>query len=81
MQVDYRSRYELPKNEPVDTAYVRRLESARQFFVPNDQQLTQNYAAAKLDVSRWLSEAGAQSLYQRLDRIRAGEPFAEAIAP
>ena len=51
MQVDYRSRYELPKNEPVDTAYVRRLESARQFFVPNDQQLTQNYAAAKLEVS------------------------------
>ena len=80
MQVDFRPRYELPKGELIDTTYVRQLETAREFFQPNDQQLTKNYAAAKAEVAHWLSEADAQSLYQRFERIRTGEQFNAALA-
>lgn len=80
MQVDFRPRYELPKGEPIDTTYVRQLETAHQFFQPNDQQLTKNYAAAKAEVAHWLSEADVQSLYQRFERIRTGERFDAALA-
>ena len=80
MQVDFRPRYELPKGEPIDTTYVRQLETARQFFQQNDQQLTKNYAAAKAEVAHWLSEADVQSLYQRFERIRTGEKFDAALA-
>ena len=80
MQVDFRPRYELPKGEPIDTTYVRQLETVRQFFQPNDQQLTKNYAAAKAEAAQWLSEVDAQSLYQRFDRIRTGEQFNAALA-
>lgn len=80
MQVDFRPRNELPKGEPIDTTYVRQLESARHFFQPNEQRLVRNYASAKVEVTRWLSEVGAQSLYQRFERIRAGEQLNEVLA-
>lgn len=80
MQVDLRQRYDMPEGEPVDTAFVRRLERVSQFAVPDDRQLTRHYAAAKAEVSRWLLETGRQGLYARFDRLRAGEPFAQVMA-
>ena len=80
MQVDFRPNYDLPKSEPVDTTYVRQLASARQFFQSNDEQLTRNYASAKAEVSHWIAGVGAESLYQRFERIRKGEQFNAALA-
>lgn len=78
MQVDQRSAYALPNDARVDA--VRRLDTAGRFFVPEQTQLTWNYAAAKLEVARWLSKAGAKGLYPRLERLRAGERFEEVLA-
>ncbi len=80
MQVDLRQRYDVPEGEPVDTAYVRRLERASQFAVSDDRQLTRHYAAAKAEVSRWLQEIGPQGLYARFERLHAGEPFSQVLA-
>jgi hypothetical protein len=80
MQVDFRSRYELPPGELANTTYVRRLESTNQFFNQSGQQLVKNYASAKAEVAVWLADVGAQSVYQRFEQIREGEMFSAAVA-
>ncbi len=78
MQVDHRSAYALPNESRVDA--VRQLDTAGRFFVPDETHLTWNYAAAKLEVARWLNKVGAHGLYPRLERLRAGEKFEEVLA-
>ena len=77
MQVDFRPRYQLSKQEVVkgETHAVRELRSANQFQHGNDQELTFHYAAAKAEVATWLSSLGNQNLYTSLERLRAGESF------
>jgi len=80
MQVDYRSQYSLSPQDAQNTAYVRDLTAPSTFNEGDDQALTRNYASAKHEVAAWLSRAGATPLYSRLQRIRDGQSFAEAIA-
>jgi hypothetical protein len=80
MQVDHRSAYDLPPDQQMESVRVRRLESARQFFVHDEDALTRHYAAAKSEVSRWLGEVGHGSLYDRLERLRTGEPLDRIMA-
>ncbi len=79
MQVDYRSRYSLSPQDAQNTAYVRDLTAGSTFFKGDDQALTRNYASAKHEVASWLSKVGSTSLYSRLQRMRDGQSFAEAI--
>jgi len=78
MQVDYRERYTLRKN--ADTTFIRNASNPAQFFVANDQYLTRNYAAAKIQVAQWVAIIGGSSVYERLARIRSGEPFVSVVA-
>jgi hypothetical protein len=80
MQVDYRPRYSLSPQDAQKTAYVRDLTTHSTFFKGDDQALTRNYASAKHQVTSWLSKVGSASLYSRLQRMRDGQSFAEAIA-
>ena len=80
MQVDFRPRYDLPSSKPVDTNYVRNLETAREFFKSSDSGLVKNYASAKFEVANLLSDIGKQNLYQRLERIKNGEEFDTVLA-
>ena len=80
MQVDFRPRYDLPSNMPVNTNYVRSLETAHEFFQASGSGLVQNYASAKFEVAYWLSGVGKQNLYQRLERIKNGEQFDTVLA-
>jgi hypothetical protein len=83
MQVDFRPKYLLPK-EAVGTANntgeVRGLKSVTQFNRGNGEQRAQHYAFAKAEVAHWLANVGRQDLYQRLERIRAGESFDAVVA-
>ena len=80
MQVDFRPRYDLPSNMPVNTSDVRNLETAREFFKSSGIGLVQNYASAKFEVANLLSDIGKQNLYQRLERIKNGEQFDTVLA-
>ena len=80
MQVDFRPRYDLPSGKPVNTSYVRRIETAHEFFKSSGSRLVQNYASAKFEVAHWLSGIGKQNLYQRLERIENAEPFDTVLA-
>lgn len=80
MQVDYRPRYSLSSQDAQNTAYVRDLTTGSTFFEGDDQSLTRNYASAKHEVASWLSKVGSDSLYSRLQRMKDGQSFAEAIA-
>jgi hypothetical protein len=78
MQVDFREQYGLPAD--TDTSYVRNAASPADFFVDNDQQLTRNYGAAKVQVAKWVAAVGSSSVYSQLARLRAGESFANVVA-
>ena len=78
MQVDHRGEYSLP--EDVSTTYIRSVSGPAAFFVANDHALTHNYAAAKLEMARWVSAVGRQEVYARLARMRSGEPFSKVIS-
>ncbi len=82
MQVDFRPQYALAQSagSAIDTGSVRALDSIGEFNDGDDEQLTQHYAFAKAEVARWLDEIGRDGLYLRLERIRAGESFAAAVA-
>lgn len=82
MQVDLRARYNWSnqQGESKDYGYIRRFDSQGEFNDANDQQLTRNYAAAKAEVAQWLTTIGRSELYNRLERIRAGEDFDAALA-
>jgi uncharacterized protein YccT (UPF0319 family) len=80
MQVDYRPQYSLSLQDAQKTAYVRDLTAPSTFNEGDDQALTRNYVSAKHEVASWLSRAEATPLYSRLQRIRDGQSFAEAIA-
>ena len=80
MQVDFRPRYDLPAWRAAQTGDVRKLATASRFYRGNDDERAQHYAAAKCEVARWLSDAGAPSLYLRLERIRNGEAFDAVLA-
>ena len=75
VQVDLRAKYILQKSDIPQARYVKNLTSASKFFVENDELLTKNYASAKAVVSQWTASIGNSSVYSRLERIRAGEPF------
>ena len=80
MQVDFRPRYDLPSSRPINTNYVRNLETAREFFKSSGSGLVENYASAKFEVANLLSDIGKQNLYQRLERIKNGEEFDTVLA-
>ena len=75
MQVDYRPRYVLSREASAQAKNVRTLESARDFFLQDGDLLTKNYAMAKAEVANWLDDVDRASVYDRLERIRAGESF------
>jgi len=75
MQVDFRPKYLLPGGATPKTKTVTSLNAARDFFVSDDDLLTWNYSAAKIEVAQWLVQVGKDSVYNRLERIRAGDSF------
>lgn len=79
MQVDFRPEYDLAEGGDHDTKSVRALRSARAFFAPDSQQLTNNYASAKAEVAAWTARVGDASVYAQLERMRRGEAF-ESVA-
>jgi hypothetical protein len=81
MQLDYRPQYNLVENraETPDTEGVRALQSVRQFNHGGALEVRQHYAFAKLEVKKWLAKSGRDGLYQRFERIRAGESFDAVI--
>ena len=79
MQVDFRSQYVLRNGANSETKFVKTLWSARDFFVPDDELLTKNYASAKAEVALWVADVGKQSVYSELERIRRGEAFNAVI--
>jgi hypothetical protein len=79
MQVDFRSRYLLSRQEPHHSNGVRTLTTASSFFVADDEALTQNYASAKGVVASWVSRIGPAALYPRLRRLKSGESFSEVV--
>ncbi len=76
MQVDHRVQFDRPVGMG-DTAFVRALDTGPEFFLFEDGKHVRNYAAAKHEVRRWLGDDGHHALYPRLERIRAGEEFAD----
>lgn len=79
MQVNYRPQYSLSPEDSQSTAYVRDLTSSSTFSRGDDQALTRNYASAKHEVATWLTTVGPASLYSRLQRMRHGHSFIEAM--
>ena len=79
MQVDHRKEYDLRKDNAGRIDAVRKLDSSSKFYVPDDRTLTRNYAMSKAVVDAWLADIGTSALYDRLNRIKAGETFADAI--
>ena len=77
MQVDFRPRYRLPQG--ASSTYVKTLDSSRDFFVADDQQLTNHYAAAKAEVALWVSGVGHATVYQQLERLASGVAFAAVV--
>lgn len=75
MQVDFRPQYVLRDGAGAGTRYVKTLGSVREFFVPNSDLLTMNYASAKAEVASWVAGVGHKSVYGQLERVRAGESF------
>lgn len=78
MQVDFREKYSLTRD--ASSAYIRNARYPSQFFVENDDELTRNYAAARVQVAEWVAIVGASSVYAQLARIRSGEPFVRVVA-
>jgi hypothetical protein len=75
MQVDFRPRYNLRNGTDARSANVKKLWSARKFFVPDADLLTNNYASAKAEVALWVADVGHKSIYSQLERLRDGETF------
>ena len=77
MQVDYRAAYTLPVSDskPTKVDYVKALRSSSEFFAPSDALLTKNYASAKVVVNEWVAVVGSAAVFNRLERVRAGESF------
>ncbi|WP_124948817.1 hypothetical protein [Sulfuriferula thiophila] len=75
MQVDFRPKYILAGGATPKTKSVKTLDAARDFFVSDNDLLTWNYSAAKVEVAQWLAEVGNSSVYGRLSLIRAGASF------
>jgi len=73
MQVDYRERYDL--RQTADTAFITKLDSSRDFFVADADALTTHYAAAKSEVSDWLSGEPQMNVHLFLAQIKQGVPF------
>lgn len=74
MQVDWRSHYAWSaRDEAGGSAFVRELDSARQFFSTDAAQLTRNYAAARQETCDWLRQQ-PDGVYPLLQQLRAGEP-------
>jgi hypothetical protein len=74
MQVDRREHYAWTgQNEAGGSAFVRGLDSARQFFSTDADQLTRNYAAAKRETCDWLQQQ-PDGVYPLLQQLRNGEP-------
>jgi hypothetical protein len=79
MQVDYRSRYELPVEDIPNAGDVRKLNTVSEFFSGDEKTVVSNYARSKYVVASWLTRIGEKSLYQRLERMKNGESFEEAL--
>ena len=80
MQVDWRRRYLLPREDLPRSRDVMDRKTARAFFVADDQALTRNYAEARQVVTDWLNNAGAETLYSRLEQLREGHSFDEMLS-
>lgn len=80
MQVDLRSKFDVPQRPAIDTSYVRQLTSNWRFSDPDGELLTRNYASAKAEVAHLRDGMGAHEFLQRLDRMRKGERFAAVFA-
>lgn len=82
MQVDYRSHYDLPDEETQQSLqFVTELDSGSDFFVADNQLLTQHYAAAKAWVADWVAERGQENVFAELTRLSSGGSFEELVLP
>jgi hypothetical protein len=80
MQVDYRSRYALSEQDAAGADAVQKLNTFSAFRSGDSKTVVTNYARAKYKVASWLRRVGIKSLYQRLERMKSGQSFAEAMA-
>ena len=80
MQVDYRSRYALAEQDAAGADAVQKLNTFSAFRSGDGKTVVANYARAKYVVAAWLRRVGVKSFYPRLERMRRGESFAEAMA-
>jgi hypothetical protein len=55
------------------------LNTVSEFFSGDEKTVVSNYARAKYVVASWLARIGEKSLYQRLERMKNGESFEEAL--
>jgi hypothetical protein len=79
MQVDYRPRYILSPEDSISKDDVRQLTSFSSFMRGGQKVVVGNYAKARSVVAGWVAKIGRASLYRRLERVRGGESFTEAI--
>lgn len=73
MQVDQREHYAWSAQPQAGgSAFVRQLDSARQFFSADADQLTRNYAAARQETCDWLQQQ-PDGVYPLLLQLREGK--------
>ena len=77
MQVDYRQKYSLSRDDdkPLD---IESLQYGWQFFRGDNDELTNHYALAKLEIERWLGESGDERLLSLLRNVKSGNGFEDA---
>jgi len=73
MQVDFRERYDIKNFKQTDN--VTALISSSDFYSANRETLTYHYAAAKEEVSTWLSRYDDSKIYDVLSEIGRGTSF------
>lgn len=81
MQVDYRSAFSLPKQvAKVGGIRIQEKTTVASFFAVPSDQLTENYAEAKLALADWLDRTGRKNFYSRLAEMSQGKNFHEIWA-
>jgi len=80
MQVDYRPQYALAAEDEHAKDTVRQLTSSTLFFNSDKKMVVSNYAKAHALVADWVVKVGKGSVYRRLEQIRDGNSFEDAIS-
>ena len=73
MQVDFREKYTVTKNS--DISLVTKLETGREFFTADREQLTAHYSAAKAVVEELLVDVNDADVFTQLEQLGNGGAF------